>query len=96
MAAIDAEHYLEHIPEHLADRLERTAEIAKTAENSLYSAVPSAHCDFFGSVDPPAADDDVAVVEHDRLAGRDRELRLVEDDLGAPVVRAARTVAGAA
>ena len=31
-------------------------------------------------LDPPAAEDDVAVVQHDRLAGRDRALRLVEAD----------------
>ena len=38
------------------------------------------------SVDPAAADDDVAVVEHGGLARRDGQLRRVELDLGAVAV----------
>ena len=48
------------------------------------------------SVDPPAADHDIAVVEHHRLTRRDGDLRRVEDDLGASRRRASATVAGAA
>ena len=36
-----------------------------------------------GSLDPAAADDDILVVEHDRLPWRHRRLRLVELELGA-------------
>src|SRR5688572_8206879 len=43
------------------------------------------------SINPAAADDDVAVVEDGGLSGRDRRLRVVELELGAAVVNGPHT-----
>ena len=43
------------------------------------------------SLDPAAAEHDVTVVEDDRLAGRDRTLRVIEDNLGPAVVEGTHT-----
>ena len=72
MAALDAEHYLDNIPEHLATRLrqalrrlvESIAELTSHRNDRSDLDELSLGC----SVDPAAADDHVPVVEDDRLA----------------------------
>ena len=68
MAAIDAEHYLEHDPRASRGGLDEPRSSQSRRERLLCVlrglAVPV-------SVDPPAADHHVAVVEHDRLSWRD-------------------------
>ena len=92
MAALDAEHYLDNIPEHLR----RSRVTARSIEGRRFTTADLRTLPYFAisnslaSVDPAAADHDVSVVEHDRLSGRDGDLRRVEDDLGAAVAGRAR------
>ena len=86
MAALDAEHYLDNIPEHLAHGLEvRSCRSSKSNRRHARSSfeLRTSNCSVL--VDPPSADHVVSVVEDDRLPGRDGDLRRVEDDLGAAV-----------
>ena len=102
MAALDAERYLEGLPEDEDRRDDQSVDCSPTAvalrcgsepglERLWPSSPESPRPRAAPSLDPPAADHHVAVVEHHCLARRDGRLRLVELELGAGRPGSART-----
>src|SRR4051794_34069916 len=66
---------------------------ANGLEGKLQSGCRSESRSLFGQIDPPATEHDIAVIQHSRLSGGDRRLRIIEGDAKL-VVTIARDASG--